>query len=170
MQNSASEQEETTYKSSLFLRLLKGDYNPFTPNTLIVNDHFIEYKRRNWHLVSVDSTKFHFQNVVGVDIDKHLIGSSLSIITSGSGRIMVNGYSKSKANQFKKHCSEHIAVNSQKSTTETLASAIATAVGNSSGQVQQLSVADELKKIKSLLDDDIITQEEYSQQKAKLLA
>ena len=36
-------------------------------------------------------------------------------------------------------------------------------------KVQKLSVADELKKLKSLLDEGIITQEEFDAQKSKLL-
>ena len=55
--------DEQKFESSYFLRLLKGDYNPFTPNVLIIDDNSIEYRRRNWYLISVDTENLHFQNV-----------------------------------------------------------------------------------------------------------
>ena len=100
---------ETKLKSSYLLRVLKGDYNPFTPNVIIINDQFIEYRRRNWYLISVDSKTFHFNNVVGVIVDKHLIGATIRIITSGHYEILVHGFSKSKANEVKDLCTQQIA-------------------------------------------------------------
>lgn len=58
---------------------------------------------------------------------------------------------------------------SQKGVTEQLADAIKIAVNtNQSGG--SMSVADELKKLKDLLDQGIITQEEFDAQKRKLMA
>jgi hypothetical protein len=71
------------YKSSYFLRLLKGDYNPFTPNVLFIDDNHIEYRRRNWYLISVDTENLHFQNVTGVSVDKHLFDATLKIKSTG---------------------------------------------------------------------------------------
>ena len=156
------------YKSSYLLRVLKGDYNPFRPNIISVNDHFVEYKKRNWYLISVDTQTFHFQSVVGIDVDKHLFGASLKIVTSGSDKIILSGFSKKTANAIKLACSKFISLNSQRGTTESLASAIASAVGNVKSNIQ-LSVADELKKLKDLFENGLLTEEEYNQQKAKLL-
>ena len=163
-------EQENIHKSSYLLRVLSGEYNPFRPNVIVVNDHFVEYKKRNWHLISVDTQTFHFQSVVGIDVDKHLIGASLRIITSGNDKIFVHGFSKGTANKIKQDCAKYISMNSQRGTTEALASAIASAVGNvKGGGGQQLSVADELKKMKELLDGGVISQSEYDDQKAKLL-
>ena len=84
--------------------MLKGDYNPFRPNNLTVTDDFVELEKRNWHLISKDSRKYHFQNVVGVDVDKHLFGATIIIESSGAHSIYINGLSKKTANMnyFKK--------------------------------------------------------------------
>ena len=58
-------------------------------------------------------------------------------------------------------------VYSDKGTTEALAEAIAKATNSSGGEA--LSVADELKKMKGLVDDGILSQEEFDEQKAKLM-
>lgn len=161
--------QESIYKSTYFLRVIKGEYNPFRPNVISVNDHFIEYKRRNWHLISVDTQTFHFQSVVGIDVDKHLIGASLRIVTSGSDKIYVHGFSKRAANAIKQSCSQYISLNSQRGTSENLAAAIATAIGNVQGGNSGSSLADELKKMKDLLDNGVLTQAEYEDQKRNLL-
>lgn len=162
-------EQDKTHKSSYIFRVLKGEYNPFRPNLIVINDHFVEFKKRNWHLISVDTQTFHFQNVVGIDVDKHIIGASLRIVTSGSDKIFVNGFSKATANKIKQECSKYIQMNTQRGTTEALAAAIASAVGNSKGTEGQISVADELKKLKELLDINAITQNEYDDQKSRLL-
>ncbi len=161
-------EQDKIYKSSYIQRALQGEYNPFRPNILVINDHYIEYRKRNWHLISEDSQTFHFQNIVGVDVDKHLFGATLNIATTGNPKIKVFGWSKKIANEIKQECLKNIAKNTQRGTTEALADAIATAV-NKSGGSGQASVADELKKFKELLDNGIITQEEYDAQKSKLL-
>ena len=161
--------ELKTYKSNYWQRVLKGEYNPLRPNVISVTSHFIEYKKRNWHLISVDTQTFHFQNVVGIDVDKHLFGATLRIVTSGSDKILVSGFSKRTANAIKLACTQYISLNSQRTTTESLANAISTAVGNVKSS-PQLSVADELKKLKGLLDSGILSEAEYQQQKSNLLS
>ncbi len=143
------------YKSSYFYRILKSDYNPLTPNIIYINESNIEYRRRNWYLISVDTQTYHFQNIVGIDVDKHLFGATLKIRTNGHAVISVNGFSKSKANKIRELCKKIISINTHRGTIE--------------NNVQQLSVADELKKMKELLDDGIISQSEYESQKTKLL-
>ena len=162
-------EQENLYKSSYILRVLSGDYNPFRPNIIVINNSFIEFKKRNWHLISVDTQTFHFQSVVGIDVDKHLIGASLKIATSGNERIYVNGFSKKSANMVKRICSEYISANSQRGTSESLAGAIAKAVGSSARTSNYRSVADELTKMKALLDSGVLTQEEFDIQKTKIL-
>jgi hypothetical protein len=76
-------ENEELFRSSYILRVFKKDYNPFTPNIVKVNSHFIEYRKRNWYLVSVDSEKMHFQNVLGIQIDKHFFGATVNVITAG---------------------------------------------------------------------------------------
>jgi len=163
-----NKKKEHHFRSGYFFRVLKGEYNPFRPNRLVVTDSFVEFKKRNWHLVSVDSRKYHFQNVVGVDVDKHLFGATIIIESTGSKSIRINGLSKKTAKKIADISSESISSNTQKGTTEALADAIAKATkGSNNGGA--LSVADELKKMKGLVDDGILSQEEFDEQKAKLM-
>ncbi len=160
--------EEQQFRSSYFLRLISGDYNPFTPNFLMIENNHIEFRRRNWHLISVDTENLHFQNVTGMTVDKHLFGASLIIKSTGNDSIYIHGFWKKSANEIKEMCSLQISANTQKGSTEALAEAISKAVGgtNTRGQV---SVADELKKLKDLLDVGVLTQDEFDGQKRKLM-
>lgn len=160
--------QPTNFKSSYLLRLLSRDYNPFTPNKLSIDENQIEYSRRNWYLISVDTENLHFQNITGITVDKHLFGASLKIKSTGDDSIIIRGFWKSKANQIKDICAKYIAANTQKGTAEAMAEAISKAVGQvaSSGGV---SVADELKKMKDLLDSGVISQDEFDEQKRKLM-
>jgi hypothetical protein len=163
-----NKKKEHHLRSSYFFRVLKGEYNPFRPNRIVISDSFIEQKKRNWHLISVDTSKYHFQNVVGVNVDKHLFGATLVIESTGKGAIKINGLSKKTANKIAELSSEFISANTQKGTTEALAEAIAKATKGSNGG-GAISVADELKKMKGLVDDGILSQEEFDEQKAKLM-
>lgn len=156
------------YKSSYIQRVLKGDFNPFRPNILIITEHSLEYRKRNWHLISEDSQTFHFQNIVGVDVDKHIFGATLSIATSGNPKIQVFGWSKRMANEIKHECIKNISRNTQRGTTEVLAQSIASAM-KSDGTTGAYSVADEIRKLKDLLDEGAITQSEFDSLKQKLL-
>lgn len=98
----------TKLKSNYLLRVLKGDYNPFTPNVIVVDNQFIEYRRRNWYLISVDSKTFHFNNVIGIEVDKHLIGATIRFVTAGHSNIKIIGFSKSQADQIKDLCKEYL--------------------------------------------------------------
>lgn len=164
-----NKKEEHHFRSGYFFRVLKGEYNPFRPNRLVVTDSFVEFKKRNWHLVSVDSRKYHFQNVVGVDVDKHLFGATIIIESTGSNSIYINGLSKKTAKKIADISSNSISSNTQKGTTEALADAIAKATSGSNNGGGSVSVADELKKMKGLVDEGILTQEEFNEQKAKLM-
>lgn len=162
-------ENERVFRSSYILRVFKDDYNPFTPNVVKVNSHFIEYRKRNWHLFSVDSETMHFQNVLGLQIDKHFFGATVNIITAGD-KIKVVGFSKSNAEALKHECSKYIKVNTQRGTTDALSDAIVSAVKNSnSGNSGKASVADEIKKLKELYDQGILDEAEYNKQKRKLL-
>lgn len=162
--------EEQKFKSSYFLRLLKGDYNPFTPNVLTIDDNHIEFRRRNWYLISVDTENLHFQNVTGVSVDKHLFGATLKIKSTGNDSIYIHGFWKKKANEIKDICSKQISANTQKGTAEAMADAISKAVGQAGGGAGNVSVADELKKMKELLDSGVLSQEEFDEQKRKLMS
>jgi len=160
--------EEKEFKSSYFLRLLSGDFNPFTPNVITIDDNHIEYRRRNWYLISVDTENLHFQNITGASVDKHLFGATLKVKSTGNDSIFIHGFWKKKANEIKDICSKQISANTSKGTAEAMADAISKAVGQASGS-GAVSVADELNKLKGLLDSGVLTQSEFDEQKKKLI-
>lgn len=142
--------EKIIFKSDYILRILKGDFHPFTPNVLILDDNQIEFHRRNWHLVSVDTESLHFANITGVTVDKHLFGATITIKSKGNDPIRVSGLWKKDASQIQKLCTEHISERSSQSS-------------------RPASVADELLKLKELLDGGVLTEAEFEVQKNKIL-
>ena len=97
-----------TFKSNYFYRLLKKDWNPLTPNIININDDYVEYRRRNWFLISSDSEMFHFQNIIGVDVNKGLFGATIIIKSNGSNDIRAWGFSKKNADTIKLICNHSI--------------------------------------------------------------
>ena len=162
--------KEQSFKSSYFLRLITGDYNPFTPNVIVIKEDNIEYSRRNWHLISVDTQNLHFQSVTGVDVDKHLFGSSLVIKSTGNSSISIPGFWKKKAKEISDICLKQISENTQNVAANIIAGALSEAVAAvGAGSGGGVSVADELKKLKELFDSGVLTQEEFDEQKKKLM-
>ncbi|MBK6964350.1 MAG: SHOCT domain-containing protein [Bacteroidales bacterium] len=98
-----------------------------------------------------------------------MIGYSTITFIVGGERIVAHGFTKSEVKEIKHICSERILANSPRSQTELIANAISSSAGISN-KTGQFSVADELKKLKELLDSDVITQSEYNEQKTKLLS
>jgi hypothetical protein len=169
-----------TYKSSYLYRFLKGDYNPFTPNHISINEREFQFRRRNWYLISHNTQTFNFQHITGLDVDKHLFGATIIIRTQGNSDALVFGLSKKAATEIYEYCMNYIHAQTRTATTEILrktivttsessTQAIVTAVDGGNKNTSNLSVADELKKLKELLDSGIITQEEFNIQKGKLI-
>lgn len=158
--------EPVEFKSSYFLRILKGDYHPFTPNVITVDDDHIEYRRRNWHMISVDTENLNFHNITGISVDKHIFGATLKIKSTGNDPILVHGYWKKNANKIKDLCSQKISSRSKGNSSKDVSDAISKALSNNNN----MSLADELKKLKELVDSGVITQEEFDVQKKKLMS
>ena len=154
------------FKSSYFLRSLNKDFNPFTPNVLIIDEEHIEFKRRNWHLVSEDTETLHFKNITGVTLDSHLFGTTITIKSTGTDPILVRGFWKKEAKEIKELCAKYIALQNQKNSGEAMANNISKAM---QGNRENLSVADELSKLRTLVDQGVLSQEEFDEQKRRLL-
>jgi hypothetical protein len=157
--------EKKHFKSKYLLRFLRGDWW-ITGWHVRLDEHFIEVRKRNWHLISVDSLQLHWQNVQTVLIDKHLFGATLRI-SSGNDHQHVIGLSKKTANAIRNLATSYLSENSQKGVTETLADAIAKAV--SSNNKTEISSADELLKFKKLHEQGVISDKEFKAAKEKLL-
>ncbi|QED37331.1 SHOCT domain-containing protein [Antarcticibacterium arcticum] len=158
--------EPVIFKSSYFLRTLNKDLNPFTPNVLVIDEEHIEFKRRNWHLISEDTETLHFKNITGVTVDSHMLGTTITIKSTGTDPILVRGFWKKEAKEIKELCAKYIALQNQKNSGEAVANSLAHAMR---GSTRNLSVADELSKLRTLMDQGVLTREEFEEQKRKLL-
>jgi hypothetical protein len=170
MENKEMENQIINFRSSYLLRLIKGDWNPLTPNRLVVSDKFIEYRRRNWFLISVDSEDMHWERIIGVSVDKHLFGATVKIKGTGGKEdgIYLHSVWKSTANKIKEECQKYISVHTQEGAGKAFAEIVANQFAkNNTGNT--VSPADELLKYKSMLDQGIINQEEFNQKKKELL-
>ncbi len=155
--------EELSFSSKYLLRALKGDYHPFTPNLLTIDKNRVEFKRRNWHMISVDTENLDFQNITGITVNKHIFGATLNFKSTGSDPIIVNGFGKKDADQIRKLCMVNIMANTQRRTSQAMSDALKNFRGS------KMSVADEILKLKNLVDAGILTQTEFEEQKLKLL-
>lgn len=164
--NNKEEAQIFNCKSKYLLRCLDGGDWWFTGNHVVIDDHFIEYRKRNWHFISVDSVQFHWQYVQNITVDKHIFGATIKITTSDASIFFIRGLSKKSADKIRVYAHNFIAKNSQRGTMDALAGAIASAVGNSRPAT---SNADELMKYKQLYDQGIISEDEFLNAKKKLL-
>jgi hypothetical protein len=154
------------FKARYFYRFIRRDFNPLTPDRITVTEQTIQHKRRNWYLISCDTQTYHFQNIIGVDVDKGIFGANIVIRTTGNGVIYACGFSKRKSNEIVGLCSQFIAQHTQRNLADQLRNSISSAPNNNPSNY---SLADELKKLKQLLEEGIITQTEFENQKNKLL-
>jgi len=166
--------ETHVFKTNYIYRCIRKDYNPLTPDKLIIDDRIIEHRRRKWYLIAQDKQVYHFQNIIGIDVSKSWFGADVVIQTVGAGKISIRGFSKSAANEIVYLCKEFITMNTQRDRSDAVVDAInrnkeaivgAIGTGSSGG----LSIADELGKLKDLLDNGLITRDEFDQQKRKLM-
>jgi len=125
----------------------------------------IHHKRRRWYLLATKYQQYHFERITGVDVIEELFGANIIIETQGKSTVTIIGFSKKKARKVLELCSKHITRNSSRNIIDTLNTNLES-LANSKGSG---SLADELKKMKELLDSGIITQTEFDEQKSKLL-
>ncbi len=115
-------------------------------------------------LFSGKSRHIVYQQIEGVNIDTPMIGYSTITFVVGGEKIVGHGFTKAEAQEIKEICSARILATSPKSQTELIANAV-----SSTKNSEPISIAGELIKLKELLDAGILTQEEFNQQKVKLL-
>lgn len=158
--------EPVEFRSSYFLRMINADLHPFTPNVLVIADEHIEFRRKNWHLVSEDSETLHFRNITGVTVDSHMMGTTITIKSTGNDPILVEGFWKKEAKQIKELCAKNIEAYNKRNSGEAMAGSFAKAMEVNRGNY---SVADELSKLRSLVEQGVLTQAEFEDQKRRLL-
>lgn len=153
--------EEKVFKAS---RLSEG--NKIFPSEIHIEEHEIMLKIPG--IFSGKSKHIVYQQIEGVNIDTPMIGYSTITFIVGGEKIIAHGFTKSEAEEIKEICSDKISATSNRVQSNTITSAIADAMGNTKSN-SQFSVADELKKLKDLLDAGVLTQTEFNEQKVKLL-
>lgn len=155
-----------TFKSVYLFRFLRNDYNPFTPDILIIDDQTIYHKRRKWYLFSADYQKYHFQSITGVSMTTGLFGADIKVEANGVNAIYAKGFSKRRARHIITLCNNLIIKNAPKTIIDTLNASYSKLADKAT---MHFSVADELVKLKSLLDAGAITPGEYEKLKQTLL-
>jgi len=106
------------------------------------------------------SRNIFYHQIEGVNIETPLIGFSTITFVVGGEKLTGHGFKKSEVQEIKQICSAKIAGASQRNQPGT----------NGAGHTHSgHSVADELRKLKELLDGGIINQQEFDTQKAKIL-
>ena len=168
------EQEIIEFKPKYWLRFYSGEFNPFTGTKLMVDGNFIKTRRRNWYYISTDTNSYNIEKISVVNVDKRLFGATIEIKFKDDKTIEFVGYNKKVAEEIMSVCNKRIELNSELSTSmrsaDKIANAMATAMGSAGkGNQSAISVADEILKLKQLLDQEIITQQEFEHQKRQLL-
>lgn len=162
-------EKTTVFKSSYPLRVFRGDYNPLTPDIVTITSDYIEYRRKNWHLVSSDSDTLNFKNVTGIFLDKHFFGATITIKSTGNHSIVMHGFTKKNARLIKEICTYYMTLYAQSAPANTVSTSEASSNFNLESS-SAFSIADELTKLKKLLDEGAITQKEFDKLKKRLMA
>ena len=104
-------------------------------------------------LFSGETKHFDYDHIASVEIDTPLIGFSKITIFAGGTMMEASGFTKAEVKEIKEGIEKgKLSLKSSPST-----------IGNTS------SLADELKKLKELMDAGVITPSEFEQQKQKIL-
>jgi len=109
-------------------------------------------------LFSGESKHFDFNHIASVEIDTPLIGFSTITFFAGGTQMSAHGFTKKEAQEIKEGIEK-----------EKLLLKQSTNASQSQPNSAKLSVADEIIKLKGLLDCGALTQQEFDTQKAKIL-
>lgn len=121
------------------------------PDQIIITDESVIWKKRDRNLITVDTKVIDIQNITSVELDKHLIGTTIYIRCFGGDTLEVKRFSVSDANEIK----------------ETIM-----ALKNKARKIQnsENSVISELEKITGMLEKGLISRDEFEKLKKDLLA
>jgi len=109
-------------------------------------------------LFSGETKHFDYEHIASVEIDTPLVGFSSISIFAGGTMMAANGFTKAEVKQIKEGIEKgKLEIkNNQREATPTPSQSTS-------------SLADELKKLKELMEAGVITPEEFDQQKRKML-
>jgi hypothetical protein len=112
-------------------------------------------------LFSGETKQFDYHHIASVEIDTPLVGFSSITIFAGGTMMAANGFTKAEVKQIKEEI-ERGKLNARSAVQSEPVVVHAPSASSS-------SLADELKKLKDLVDAGVITSEEFEQQKKKML-
>lgn len=112
-------------------------------------------------LFSGETKHFDYNHIASVEIDTPLIGFSSITIFAGGTMMAANGFTKAEVKQIQEGI--------EKGKTELKNADTNTTSNDNQVASGTISIADELKKLKDLVDAGVITSEEFDQQKRKML-
>jgi hypothetical protein len=112
-------------------------------------------------LFSGETKQFDYHHIASVEIDTPLVGFSSISIFAGGTMMAANGFTKAEVKQIK----EEIERGKLKARSVSQSEPVVVHAPSASSS----SLADELKKLKDLVDAGVITSEEFEQQKKKML-
>lgn len=76
--------------------------NILTPDIIIIDNDSITYKKRNKHLINIDSITVQISKISSVELDTSLWGTDIIIKTFGAGEIIGRKFSKFDAKEIRK--------------------------------------------------------------------
>ncbi len=112
-------------------------------------------------LFSGETKQFDYHHIASVEIDTPLVGFSSISIFAGGTMMAANGFTKAEVKQIK----EEIERGKLKARSASQSEPVVVHAPSAPSS----SLADELKKLKDLVDAGVITSEEFEQQKKKML-
>jgi hypothetical protein len=120
------------------------------PDKVIITNESVIWKKRDWNLITVDTKVIDIQNITSVELDKHLIGTTIYIRCFGGDTLEVKRFSVSDANEIKETIME---------------------LKNKARRMQNSGnpVISELEKLTGMLEKGLISREEYDKLKKDLL-
>lgn len=120
------------------------------PDKLIITNESVIWKKRDWNLITVDTKVIDIQNITSVELDKHLIGTTVYIRCFGGDTLELKRFTASDANEIKETIME---------------------LKNKARRMQNPGnpVISELEKLTGMLGKGLINREEYDKLKKDLL-
>jgi hypothetical protein len=120
------------------------------PDKLIITNESVIWKKRDWNLITVDTKVIDIQNITSVELDKHLIGTTVYIRCFGGDTLELKRFTASDANEIKETIME---------------------LKNKARRMQNPGnpVISELEKLTGMLEKGLINREEYDKLKKDLL-
>ena len=121
------------------------------PDKVIITNESVIWKKRDWNLITVDTKVIDIQNITSVELDKHLIGTTVYIRCFGGDTLAVKRFTASDANEIKETIME---------------------LKNKARKMHNPGnpVISELEKLTGMLEKGLISREEFEKLKKDLLA